>query len=480
MIKSAQRIEQLHTTSAKQASTPSARVAIALLRDDCDNERHQRVIRISEQLLHHHPESAEIWYLRGKSLQALQLFELALAAYQRAAALGEYSAELGLAQAICFERVGDHHLALQHYEQALADERQFLSACHGLLNLRTVKPDDPIAQSLRAVAESSQASTDQRAFSHFLLGRVLVDAGHYDEGFRHYLKGNTLLPHLKDDGSEDFPSIEEFALFSKGFYERYRRSEALPHCPAVMVAGLPRAGKSLTEHLICDGTSAMPGGERGFLRKYINRFGSSRDPAALSKKLLAEADSKLGDQYRKLAMGFVGEEKSLVVDTSPNTLLALAYLPLIHPELPVILCRRSYRDHGIALFFKKFRKGFRYSFSLHTVGKAIAQAENLMDQWLEVLPNPTLLIEYETLANDASAVQKQLHQFLGLTKRVEAPTDVGKGNRANQVTETPLNPGHTLSCVGEIRPALLGFSENFAAHLAPLDEAYHQFRIKPR
>ncbi len=229
----------------------------------------------------------------------------------------------------------------------------------------------------------------------------------------------------------------------------------------MVVAGLPRSGKSLVESLLSRHPALQAGGELALVRKSATgqdlqglRQPGNREPARqLARQLVRSCEDALGPS---------AAANSRIVDTSPANLPRLGLLGMLQPEVPIILCRRDPAELGIALFFKHFRTGHGYSYNLAATGRALARADALMSYWAEHLPNPVKIVEYESLARDPVDTAASLHRFLGVD-----PTEV-PADSPPPATSGRLFPSRSDDPRAPISDALLGFAQRFAGQLRPM------------
>jgi hypothetical protein len=345
--------------------------------------------------------------------------------------------------------------------------------------------EPPDIEQLKAQLAESGLSDRDRSRLLFRLGGHHVSCGEAEQAFSCYLEGNRLMPNVKKDGRLAIPDWKRISRVNKGLLQNLKQelgaglSEPM-HCPAVVVAGLPRAGKSLTERLLARLPGFIAGGELAYVKKFVAKQESKETSfLALAKKLYQGGTSELSDRYQQLINSSTEVGPTRVIDTSPANLSRLGLVSLAYPTLPIILCERSFLDLGVAIYFKKFRRGHEYSYSLSTLGATIAVVERVIDHWYQTLPNPMLRLRYEDLATDPSGVVDKLAAFMGVSLSPQEKHE-RFGDLFQPVLEKDLHPSYSMDHLGGITPGMIGFSRQFEQYLEPMKVAYAITRQKIR
>ncbi|MEQ8516198.1 MAG: sulfotransferase, partial [Chromatocurvus sp.] len=185
--------------------------------------------------------------------------------------------------------------------------------------------------------------------------------------------------------------------------------------------------------------------------------------------------SALARRYRDFARhARPGNPPRFVIDTSPANLRRIGFLSLLHPRVPIIFCRRDPLDLAVALYFKHFKTGHGYSYSLSAIGRAIARSEQLMAHWLRELPNPMATVHYEALARDPTGTIQAIGRALGIAIRVADPGITDGSAAAESESEWRLFTARSIDAHGSIRPDLIGFGERFSPHMQTAINAYKE------
>lgn len=461
------------------------RTALEALQADIQQKRFSAALQRSTELLDEvRAPTPEVWALRGKALEGLQRNEEALASYLCGIGQDPDNARLHLYAGHANTRAGRSQQAVRHFHEALRISPSLLDAYRGLLNFESIEPDGRDAARILAVALNESRSAMDRARACFLMGQVSVDAGRDDIGFTYYRRANHIVGRGFSANQRQFvvPAMT-LAIRQQHFPDLKGSRTAGDDCPAIIVAGLPRSGKSLVESLLAGHPDMLAGGELAFVRRFVSGLDTSRDIGDLARELRREALSDprgtpLARRYREFSRRVrPADPPRYVIDTSPANLRRVGYLSLLHPDVPVIFCRRDPLDLAVALYFKHFKTGHGYSYSLGAIGRAIARSEKLMDHWLRELPNPMASVHYETLARDPVGTLQELDRHLGLGLSGRGAC-VSPGTGENN-TDWRLFTARSIDAHGSIRPDLIGFGARFGRHMQGAMSTYGEEMALP-
>lgn len=157
-------------------------------------------------------------------------------------------------------------------------------------------------------------------------------------------------------------------------------------CPALLISGLPRSGKSLVEHLLASHPAIAAGQELGGLHGIVEaQNGTPRDRL---EALFTSKQDHLAECYSQALASCRNSNAHFITDTSPANLWDLGYMGNLHPKVPIILCKRNALDLGSSIYFKKFKHGHAYSYDQAALGGMLAKTEMAIKHWCWKLPNP--------------------------------------------------------------------------------------------
>ena len=459
--------------------TRDRRTALEALKADLEQKRFIAALQRSEELLVTTQACLpEVFALRGKALEGLHRADEALAIYTQGLEKHPDNTRLHLYAGHAYTRAGRSQSALTHFHAALRLSPSLLDAYRGLLNFEAIDPDGRDAARILAVALNDSRSAMDRARACYLLGQIAVDAERDIVGFTYYRRANHIVGRsFKANQREFVVPATTLAIRRRHSADAEGNAARANGCPAIIVAGLPRSGKSLVESLLARHPGVLAGGELAFVRRFVSNLDTSRDIGDLGAELRRQASrdprgSPLAQRYSEVAGRASPDHLArYVTDTSPANLRRVGYLSLVHPEVPIVFCRRDPLDLAVALYFKHFKTGHGYSYSQGAIGRAIARSEQLMQHWLCQLPNPMATVHYERLSRDPAgtlqAMQRDLNLDLAPAQHACTP-----GIQSGDSADWRLFTTRSIDAYGSIRPDLIGFGRRFERQMQAAMEAY--------
>lgn len=444
----------------------------ALYEDALDAEedaRFDRALATLDELLTTDPGHAEGWKLRTRVLMSLDRLDEAFANAADAADRFPKATTHRLAQARLHVRRRDWDRAEAAYRAILDTNPVSLNAIRELLDFVPVPPDDPIAASLKAHHDDPKLKPYDQASTVFLLAQIHLNAGQDDAAFALFDEANRRMRALLQGQRMEYGFSRLLPEFDTAFQRRHALALPPEPCPLMVVAGLPRSGKSLVEKLLSSQPSVLAGGETGRLYRLFLEVDRSKGADAAMRNLLRPPVSPLRRYFQTLRAQSRKPQALRVIDTTPGNLEQLAFLGPLHPDVPVILVRRDPRDLVAAMYFKQFTTAHRYTYDLGTAARAVARSEYLMRRWRDTLPNPIIEVTYEETVADPVATAARLLGHVGLPVDTAPLATAAGGGEGRNIT---LSPGRSLDGVGAISRDLAGFSRRFAPHLGVVMDAY--------
>jgi hypothetical protein len=181
----------------------------------------------------------------------------------------------------------------------------------------------------------------------------------------------------------------------------------------VFIVGLPRSGTTLTEQILSAHPMLHGAGELPDLARLAACETDGEAPwraaAALDEKRSRAAASAYLEALRDGA-----PRRSLrISDKSPLNFFHLGFAALLLPGARVVHCRRSPADTALSIWLENFNADQRYATDFDDLAFFTALYERVMAHWRDVLPLPTLELQYEETVADLEGRARRLIAFLG-------------------------------------------------------------------
>jgi tetratricopeptide (TPR) repeat protein len=271
-------------------------------------------------------------------------------------------------------------------------------------------------EELTAVCDNPAAKPNERITAGFALGRLLHDAGRYDEAFERYAAANLLARENWPAKADRFNSVafgkSVDALIHSNTVETLAETGitgSISELP-VFIVGMPRSGTTLVEQICASHSRVLGAGERtdiALLAAELHR--ERKDGADLQEMARRAADAHIV-RLHKLAGGALR-----VVDKLPDNMILVGLISRLFPRARIIYCSRDPRDISISCFFQMFVEGAQhFSYDLADCGARCRHIRRLAEHWLKLFPHNMIEVNYETLVADLEGQSRRIIDFLGL------------------------------------------------------------------
>ena len=398
------------------------------------------------------PADAKVWYNRGHALRDLGRKTEAFASYRRALALSPEDATALNNHANALRALSRLDEALAIYDLALARAPDYADAIHNRANLlrelgrleeaqdacrkaialapqrieyhyslaelMQLEPGDPILAALEGMADHIEGmSADEQCKLHFALGKAYADVGQRERSFDHLIAANALrrsqVPY--DEGMVlDFARrvgaafTPELMLAKRGLGD----ASVLP----IFIAGMPRSGTTLVEHILASHPSVLGAGE---LPDFGQVVGNVSDAIGIPfPEMMAQIGglelSRIGADYAARLQA-LAPRADRVVDKMMSNFHFIGLIHLVLPNARIIHMRRNPVDTCLSCFAKNFSAGQMFSFDLGELGRYYRSYLALMEHWRRLLPAGAMLeVRYEDVVADVDAEARRILDFCGL------------------------------------------------------------------
>jgi tetratricopeptide (TPR) repeat protein len=451
------------------------------------------------RVLEANPDHPTAWYNLGFVQRAQGKFEDALASYEQALRRGvSQPEEVHLNRAVIYadhlrrddkaERELNAALTLNpryapalfnlanlkedrgHRADAMALYEQVLSiepgAYEALARLAQIAPrsDEKMIARMRAALAGPDASAADRASLGFALGRVLDQAGAYDDAFAAYAEANRTSRAsaggrtVYDRASEERLIDDIIAAFPVADAEKSSSAGRAP----IFICGMFRSGSTLTEQVLAGHPRVTAAGELELLPAFARDIGFPSGVGALTGAQLSDVSGR----YRaRLAQLFPKAE--YVTDKRPDNFAYIGLIKRLFPDAKIVHTTRHPLDNMLSVYFLHLDHSMGYALDLMDAAHHYRQYRRLMAHWRSLYPSDILDFDYDAFVREPRPATERLLSFLELEWNDEC---LNFHRRSNTVK---------TASVWQVREPLYqrssGRWKNYERQLAPVREALAEF-----
>ena len=401
--------------------------------------------------------------IRTLTMQKDNRWQEALGLMKKVIALAPHNADFQVNVGVAYNVLGNFPQAAQYFRKALTLAPSNAKAYFHLADTQRFETGDPIFEQLQTTISNSELSKEERSFLHFAAGKVHDDIGEYDQAFEHFHQANQL--HQASFNRDAFIKWVDriIGAFSIDLLRNKRDRGFAAHRP-IFVMGMLRSGTTLVEQILSSHPRVAGAGELPDIES-IARAIPQHHPDKLSyPEYIATLDPSLlsgfGEAYLR-RVGAIFPTADRIVDKMPQNFFYLGLTRLLFPNATIIHCKRHPYDTCLSCYFKRFRRGQEFSFSLENLALYYRQYERIMEHWAQCDLN-IYTVEYEQLIADPETIVRNLLSHANLEWN-DACLDFHKTKRS---VETASNR--------QVRQPLYKTSlarwQRYKKHLGPLME----------
>jgi len=301
--------------------------------------------------------------------------------------------------------------AMALYEAVLAVAPHAHEALARIAQIAPVSsPRDAMVQRVRAALASPNATQADRASLGFALGRMLDQAGAYDEAFDAYAEANRMSrasassQSLYDRASDERLIDDIIAAFSDRGVQAVGNERA-----PIFICGMFRSGSTLAEQVLAGHPRVTAGGELNLLPAIAGEHNFPGGAAALG----ADTLKLLAQRYRdRLAALFPGAE--YVTDKRPDNFYYVGLIKRLFPNAKIVHTTRHPLDNVLSIYFLHLDHSMGYALDLMDVAHHYRQARRLMAHWKALYGNDILDFDYDAFVRQPRTETERMLDFLGM------------------------------------------------------------------
>lgn len=431
-------------------------------------QRYAEAVPHFQSMLEAHPDEVPVLLALAAALQKLARQREAERHYRHAIAIEPDCVPGMLGLGICLRSQSRLDEACACFERAALVEPACVEAYYLASTLRHFAAGDPLlAQCEDLRPKVARMPPLAQARHGFALGKMLEDAGRYDEAFAAYAAGNRARASqfVLDESGEDELLQRTREVFDAALLTRGRAQPASADRVPVFVVGMPRSGTTLIEQILATHPDVHGAGEVSDLWDVLLARIGTPDAWPECARAFSDADWRtLGAAYLDRAWR-VAPQATHVVNKMPLNYRYAGLIRMMLPQARIIHARRNPLDTCWSCYTRLFDgDNLAYTYDLGSLGRYYVRYAGLMRHWRNVLPPEVMLeVAYEDLVTATEAVTRRMLAFAGL------PWDP-------RCLDFHRNPRvvDTASRAQVRRPVYassVGRWQHFASHLQPLRDA---------
>jgi tetratricopeptide (TPR) repeat protein len=315
--------------------------------------------------------------------------------------------------------------ALQAFSDAHKSNPQSVDALAGISHFPPAQVDFDLRGSIDLVRQGlDPGDNDKRFILDFAEARALDKAGDYSGAWRVALQANAGFCDsnnlAKQQGTDFVTGVAAESADQPGPLDDGAGSGAgnpdLP--PLLIVAGMPRSGKTTLEALI----SGVPGVRRGFEN---NIFSESVE--ALNEQIGFKLARSLNDlpesylpQFRQIFHGKLAERVGTcaaytMTIAGPYVMNNIGNILRLTPGARFVFLNRDIWDNALRIFLVNYRaREHGYAYRLGDIFKQVEAWRLAMDWWSKAAPKRCLTLSYEDMIADPGEALVRVCALMGL------------------------------------------------------------------
>ena len=380
--------------------------------------RFDDAVPVLEKAIEIHPYSATPWLAHGDALKGAGEPHKAIDSYTRVLQIDPGYTPAYARFAAVYKYLQQWEEAIENYQQAIAKEPDVALAYLGLSTVKTLEQEKTLVEVMEQKYRDPGTSLQNLIHFSYALGKAHADLANYETSFAYIQRGNQLKwDSLQYDVNREIAFFEKLkSAFQAGGMTPVDYEVSIDITP-VLIVGLPRSGKTLSETMLSHHPGIAAAGERGYLKETLGNLGDLSNPGEIVEHLKSLSGDEIGEiaqQYLTKLTRFSDGEKT-VVDTMPTNYYYLGFIRLLFPGAKVIHCHRQPMDACWSVYQTYFHSDrFLYTCDLDALAVYYRGYADLMSHWHKVFPGFIYDLEYEKLVTDTRHELSGLFSFLDM------------------------------------------------------------------
>ncbi|MEO2266644.1 sulfotransferase [Pseudoalteromonas sp. YIC-656] len=308
------------------------------------------------------------------------------------------------------EQQADAEKAREAFLNAYQNDPQYFSALARLADLKTFTDEqDTDIQTIRQGINDPRASSSDRCFLLYGLGKMLNDCKNYNQAWRAYMDANRL-----NRSNQKRYHRDEHEKFVDSIIESYPQALDQPMADVdgpelIFICGMFRSGSTLAEQVLGVLPEISNGGEIEHLHRVLTK--KPKYFPEYTSGLSSEGLKEIRDAYlREVRTAF--PEALKLTDKRPENYRYVGLIKQVFPKAKFIWTQRDPLDNALSAYFQYLGQGMCYATSLDDTLHYYDQMQRLKLHWQSLYPESIFTLDYDQFVNEPKAVAKELLSFL--------------------------------------------------------------------
>jgi len=366
-----------------------------------------------------YPDSATLFYTRGRCFQLTSKLDAAISDYNRAITLDQNYADAHADLGVTLNVLGQSEAAIESLQRALSIEANHVTALCGLYPLKQQPDSIPITQ-IHKLYESSKLTNRERILVCYTLAHAYNKPGDETISFDYLLEANKITK--AEVGYKFYKSENTFSSIKKLFSVKHPilnvdDFESLSKIRPIFIVGMPRSGTSLTEQILDSHSNVRGAGELDFLNQLAHIIMQEQQanltrqyPKPLSKNSMSAIRTRYQGSLQAL-----NYPENIIVDKMPLNFRWVGLILSAFPEAKIIHLKRD----PVATCWSNFNRyfpvhGLGFTNNLNDLAKFYHLYADLMTFWHQRFPNKIYDLCYEDLTENQEQETKKLLAYCEL------------------------------------------------------------------
>lgn len=195
---------------------------------------------------------------------------------------------------------------------------------------------------------------------------------------------------------------------------------------SLFILGVSRSGKTTVERL----TGKIPGVKRGYENPIVELAvkRASQEAGLLTINSLLDLPVELGETFSTQYVTELNnrtDDSSVFTNTHPGRIGDVGLIAKLVPNAKFVFLVRNREDTAIRILMKNYSTGTNaYAYDIQDIFEEIDWYHSMMFGWHKLLPDNSIIVEYEQLVENPSKIFKLLKETIGTESATDAVPNI--------------------------------------------------------